>query len=149
MLCACPFFSYRTLFCNKCIVSIQKLFFQIKVMPTFADTIQDEQCGAVLSPLGLTKLQHNKKGNKEVEEKQQDYSPCKTGTGNAEIFYQTEVAAIQEPEMLKFFRQTEVVKSVQSNKIRPVPGWPKITISWRQLLKASRIRTMCTRTLIW
>ena len=86
MLCACPFFSYRTLFCNKCIVSIQKLFFQIKVMPTFADTIQDEQCGAVLSPLGLTKLQHNKKGNKEVEEKQQDYSPCKTGTGNAEIF---------------------------------------------------------------
>ena len=52
-------------------------------MPTFADTIQDEQCGAVPSPLGVTKFQHNK-GNKEVEEEQQDSSPCNTGTGNAE-----------------------------------------------------------------
>ena len=55
-------------------------------MPTFVDTIQDEQCGAVPSPLGVTKLQHNNKGNKEVEEEQQDSSPSNTGTGNAEIF---------------------------------------------------------------
>jgi hypothetical protein len=55
-------------------------------MPTFADTIQDEQCGAVPSPLGVTKLQLNNKGNKEVEKGQQDSSPCNTGTGNAEKF---------------------------------------------------------------
>ena len=63
-------------------------------MPTFADTIQDEQCGAVPSPLGVTKLQHNNKGNKKVEKEQQDSLPCNTGngngyiteTGNAEIF---------------------------------------------------------------
>ena len=62
------------------------LYFQIKVMPTFADTIQDEQCGAVPSPLGVTKLQHNNKGNKEVEEEQQDSLPCNSRTGNTEIF---------------------------------------------------------------
>ena len=55
-------------------------------MPTFADTIQDKQRGAVPSPLGVTKFQHSNKGNKEVEEKQQDSSPCNTGTGNAEKF---------------------------------------------------------------
>ena len=70
------------------------LYFQIKVMPTFADTIQDEQCGAVPSPLGVTKLRHNNKGNKEVEEEQQDSLPCNsrtgsgciTGNGNFELF---------------------------------------------------------------
>ena len=62
-------------------------------MPTFADTIQDGQRGAVPSPLGVTKLQHNNKGNKEVEEEQQDAenfssngSGFNTGTGNVEIF---------------------------------------------------------------
>ena len=55
-------------------------------MPTFVDTIQDEQCGAVPSPLGVTKLQHNNKGNKEVEEEQQDSLPCNTENGNTEIF---------------------------------------------------------------
>ena len=67
-------------------------------MPTFADTIQDEQCGAVPSPLGVTKLQHNNKGNKEVEKEpcntrtgsienfSSNGSGCITGTGNAEFF---------------------------------------------------------------
>ena len=56
-------------------------------------TIQDEQCGAVPSPLGVTKLQHSNKGVKEVEEEQQNAkkissngSGCITDTGNAEIF---------------------------------------------------------------
>ena len=55
-------------------------------MPTFADTIQDEQCGAVSSPLGVTKFQHNKGNKEETEEEQQDSLPCNTGTGNAENY---------------------------------------------------------------
>ena len=31
-------------------------------------------------------MQHNNKGNKEVEKEQQDSSPCNKGTGNAENF---------------------------------------------------------------